>query len=108
MPTARELTEAAVVDLIVGGLDSVLAARGTPAAEPLTGSTRLIGRGAAIDSIGLVTLLVDLEQTLEDEWEVSITVADERAMSQRHSPFRTVETLAAYAWGLIREETGNG
>ena len=34
----------------------------------------------------------------------SISIADEKAMSQKYSPFRSVDTLANYVMGLVNEE----
>ena len=63
----------------------------------------LFGEGGVLDSIALVTLIVAIEQALEDELEVVLTLADEKAMSQQHSPFRTVGSLAAYIQQRIAE-----
>ena len=50
-----------------------------------------------------LNLIVVIEQNIEDEFDVSITIADERAMSQKHSPFRTIGTLADYIDMLLKE-----
>ena len=47
-----------------------------------------------LDSMGLVTLVVGVEQAIEDELGVSVSLADARALSQRNSPYRTVGSLA--------------
>ena len=73
-------------------------------AEDLSPETALFGKGALLDSVGLVSLVASLEQTIEDEKGVSVSLADERAMSQRNSPFLTVGSLAEYAQTLIGEE----
>ena len=65
--------------------------------------TVLFGKDGNLDSLGLVSLLVIIEQNIEDEFDVSITIADERAMSQKHSPFRTIGTLADYIDMLLKE-----
>ena len=61
----------------------------------------LLGREGRLDSLGLVTLVVAVEQALADEFGRALTLADEKALSQKHSPFRTLRTLAAYAHGLL-------
>ena len=68
-----------------------------------TSKTVLFGKSGQLDSLGLVNLLVIIEQNIEDEFDVSITLADERAMSQKHSPFRTIGTLADYIDMFLRE-----
>ena len=68
-----------------------------------TSKTVLFGKGGQLDSLGLVNLLVIIEQNIEDEFDIIITIADEKAMSQKHSPFRTVETLVDYINMLLKE-----
>ena len=46
----------------------------------------------------------DIKKNIEEEFDVSITIADERAMSQKHSPFRTVGILADYIEMLLVEK----
>ena len=58
--------------------------------------TVLFGKDGKLDSLGLVNILVIIEQNIEDDFDVSITMADEKAMSQKYSPFRTIGTLTNY------------
>ena len=76
-----------------------------PQEQQLDQSTKtvLFGKDGKLDSIGFVSLLVTIEQCIEDEFDVSITIADERAMSQKQSPFRTIGTLADYIKILLKE-----
>ena len=69
-----------------------------PQEQQLGQSTKtvLFGKDGKLDSLGLVNFLVIIEQNIEDEFDVSFTIADERAMSQKRSPFRTIGTLADY------------
>lgn len=69
----------------------------------LTSDTILFGPGGVLDSLGLVSIIVALEQALEAEYGVLVTLADQRAMSQERSPFRSVEALAAYTAERARE-----
>ena len=64
-------------------------------------NTALFGSGSKLDSLGLINLIVAVEQNIEDEFDITITLADERAMSQKHSPFRTVRSLVDYIETLI-------
>jgi len=65
--------------------------------------TRLLGRSSKLDSFGLVNLIILVEEKLYDKFDKSITLADERAMSQEHSPFRSVQSLSDYAYTLLSE-----
>jgi len=70
--------------------------------------TVVFGRDGRLDSLGLVSLIVAIEQAVEDELAVSVALADEKAMSQRSSPFRTVGVLAAYVRTRLEERAGGG
>jgi acyl carrier protein len=95
-------------NLVIAALRDVIEQSDRPMPETLDATTSLIGRRAVLDSLALVTLIVDLEQRLEEEYELALTLADDRAMSQKNSPFRSVETLTGYICELIAEEQGNG
>lgn len=65
--------------------------------------TILYGQKGKLDSLGLVNFIMITEQQIEDEFGISITIADEKAMSQKTSPFKSVETLSQYISTLIKE-----
>ena len=59
----------------------------------------LYGPESTLDSLSLVTLLIDIEEALLDAGH-EVSLSDERAMSQQQSPFRDVQTLVAYIHNL--------
>ena len=65
--------------------------------------TILFGKSAKLDSLGLVTLIVAIEERLADELGAIVSIADERALTQPRSPFRTIGSLAAYVSDLLEE-----
>ena len=66
--------------------------------------TRLFGGDSIIDSLGLVHLIVLIEEKVNEEFDLTLIIADERAMSQRNSPFKSVDTFADYILELIKEQ----
>lgn len=56
--------------------------------------TPLYGGESGIDSLSLVRLIVAVEAATLQRFGRPVTLADERAMSLRNSPFRTAGTLA--------------
>ncbi len=66
-------------------------------------STPLFGEDGMLDSLGLVNLIVSAEQKIQEQFDIAITIADEKAMSMKNSPFRTFESLADYIVVLIQE-----
>lgn len=63
----------------------------------------LFGSQSALESIEVVTILVNLESSLSDHFGQPIRLTDEKAMSQGSSPFRNVGTLVSYATTLVEE-----
>lgn len=103
---ATELSRAEIGGLVLSSLEDVLAIGDDNRPDPtqLGDDTRLIGRKGVLDSMGLVTLIVDVEQRLEEEHDIVVVLADERAMSQKHSPFRSVGSLGDYICQLVAQE----
>jgi acyl carrier protein len=64
----------------------------------------LFGSEGKLDSLGLVNLIVQIESLVDDKYDKSITIADEKAMSSQRSPFRSVDSLADYVLSLIENE----
>ena len=60
----------------------------------------IFGHGSRLDSLGLVTLLIEIEEQLASRGR-SITLADAHAMSQARSPFRDVPALVRYLDQLL-------
>lgn len=106
--STQSSTQATLLPLVIDGLRDILSMSDRPTPDRLDEQTSLIGKQAVLDSLALVTLIVDLEQRIEADYNVAITLADDRAMSQKHSPFRTVGSLTAYIDQLLAEELGNG
>lgn len=64
--------------------------------------TKLFGGDGVLDSIGLVSYIVAVEEALEDEFDISIVLADEKAMSRRTSPFSRVSYLVDYIFEVVK------
>ena len=58
--------------------------------------TPIYGNNGGLDSLGLVSFITDLEQSLSDELGINVVLADEKTMSMRNSPFKDVATLTQY------------
>ena len=63
----------------------------------------LFGAGATIDSLTLVSLIVDLESKISESFSIEISLTDDRAMTREISPFDTFGSLRIYIEELISE-----
>ena len=70
---------------------------------PFGEDTPLFGSRGLLDSLGVVNLVADVETWVSDEVGRDLTLADERAMSEERSPFRTVASLADYVMTQLSE-----
>ncbi|RYZ04700.1 MAG: hypothetical protein EOO73_23015 [Myxococcales bacterium] len=90
-------------EIVLESLKEVFAQIGTPPPESLGEQTVLVGTDAVLDSLGVVQLIVEVEQRVESTHGVSITLANDKAMSARNSPFRTVGVLADHVIATAEE-----
>jgi hypothetical protein len=96
------------VEIIYAALQEVLEQAALPLPASLTEDIVIVGKGAVLDSLGVVALIVDVEQMLEEKHDVSITLASDKAMSAKNSPFRTVGVLADHVLETIGEGAAHG
>ena len=64
--------------------------------------TVLVGPGGPLDSLGLITFVVTLEEKVGDELAHSVQLLDESTLADPTGPFHTVRTLADYVSALDR------
>jgi acyl carrier protein len=69
--------------------------------------TRLLGSQSVLDSMRLVSLIIAIEREMEEASGVALTLADERALSMKESPFRSIQSLADYI-GILIIDARNG
>lgn len=95
--------KAETAEFVRSTLDELKEDLGVPELE-VSEETVLFGPTSALDSMGLVTFLLEVEHRAEEALGVPIRLMDDRAMSQSKSPFRSVETLVDYISKLVEEE----
>ena len=64
--------------------------------ENINEEIRILGGDSLFDSMHIVNIIVLVEEGISDVFNIDITLADEHAMSQSKSPFKTIGTLADY------------
>ena len=98
-PTLETMT-ALVLDAI-GDLRSILADDELPAEVGL--DTALLAEDGALDSLGVVNLVVLTERRVQDTFGVAVSLADEDALSAADQPFQTVETFVAFTQTVVQQ-----
>ena len=75
---------------------------GYDALNKVSPETELFGGPDSIDSLSLVRIVAEVERVAEEKLGKRVVLADERAMSRRNSPYRSIGTLA----DLLTERIG--
>jgi len=96
-----------VYELVASCVMEVLNSTNTHPLPDIENITSLIGPKSILDSLELVTLIVNIEQVLQEKFRLTLTLADESAMAQESSPFRTVQSVVDFIWMLIEESRKN-
>ncbi len=97
-----------LTSLILRAAKEMAQEQGIALEHELGPDTRLFGEGGMLDSMALVSLVIAVEQAIEEKYGVGVALADEKALSQRSSPYRTISSLVAYAAGELAGRRGNG
>lgn len=63
--------------------------------------TVLHGETGGLDSLGLVNLIVGVEEEIEERTGVMLSLVDELIVFTEESPFRTVGALIEYVAGIL-------
>ena len=67
--------------------------------------TVLLGESGKLESIDLVNILVATEENIEEAFDTPISITDERAVSEKNSPFKTIDTLCDFISNLLKENS---
>ena len=69
--------------------------------------TVLAGAGGHLDSLGLITLLVSVEESLQAKLGIQLAVLDQEELSQAEGPYHTVSRLENYIVAKTNQKEGN-
>ena len=97
------LTEKEVLEIILRALRNLNEEFDNDEKFEVGERTPLFGTDATLDSLALVSVIVDVEGDVSQALGRSISLTDDRAMSQEVSPFDDVQTLLFYVMSLVNE-----
>jgi hypothetical protein len=97
------LDHAAVQAIVLRALETLNDERGPDDKLVVGPQTKLFGADAELDSLALVSVIVDVEEGVSQAAGRPVALTDDRAMSQEVSPFTDVQTLTAYVVELLSE-----
>jgi acyl carrier protein len=95
------LTSDEIETVIYGAIAALNAEREPDDQIPASPDTALFGVDAILDSLSFVSLVTDVETSLNVDHGLDISLADDRALSRPQSPYDTVATLRDYIVELL-------
>ena len=97
------LDNAAVLRIVLGAMENLNEELDSDHKIAISSDTPLFGADAAIDSLSLVSIIVDVEAGASAAMGRDISLTDDRAISQAVSPFTNPNTLTAYILAIAAE-----
>lgn len=96
------MTKTELTQIVFDALEMINQARADDKQIPINENTALYGSSGHLDSMDLVSLLIDVEEALLDQG-VEVSLSDDKAMSQANSPFKNIDTLVSFIESSIEE-----
>ena len=85
-----------ILEMVFAAVKRTNQLREADAQIPQREDAALFGQGGYLDSLGLVSFVLDVEDLVNEATGLSIVLSDDRAMSQSRSPFRTIGDFVDY------------
>lgn len=96
------MTQTELSRIIFNALEMINQSRADDKQIPVEQGIALYGASGYLDSMDLVSLLIDIEEALLDQG-IDISLSDDRAMSEQQSPFKNVDTLISFIETAIKD-----
>jgi len=97
----REDAERVIIEVI----GQIAAERGIEIAR-VDSETLLIGPEAFLDSVGLVSVVMEIEARLDEDFGAEVSLTSDAAMSRERSPLRSVGTIRDFVVEQVATPSG--
>jgi acyl carrier protein len=97
------ITSEQIEGVILSALEALNQERDGSRRIDVSPATALFGVDATIDSLEFVSVITDVETTLNVQYGLDISLADDRAMTRAVSPYSTAAALRDYVLELVSE-----
>jgi len=72
---------------------------------PLSPDLQLIGKETSLDSLGFLNLIVAIENALQNELSLPVSLSDSTELGDAEGPFQSLDNLADYILRQIQNHT---
>jgi len=88
--------EAKIREIVYGALEELNSYRSSETPLEILDSLVLFGSGSPLDSLDLVSVITDVEEKLNDELSINLSLTDDVALAAIPSPYDSVKSLITY------------
>lgn len=92
-----------ILEIVIENIENLIETFPEEDRFEISENTILFGSTSHIDSLSLVSIIVDLEAYFSDVYELEISLTNDRAMTRYINPFVSVKTLVDYIYEIINE-----
>ena len=105
-PVRRMSDSDAILEVICRSIDEVNEQQSPDQRVGKALDTVLLGEGSPLESLGVVNLIVALEQNLEQRFGVSVSLTEDERLYSSDSPLGTVRSLVGHLAALLASRPG--
>ena len=92
-----------IIDIVISNVKSFVDTLPDDQKFKVDLNTILFGKGSNIDSLSLVSIIVDLEMTFLNDYEIELSLSDDKAMMREKSPFDSLQSLVDFIDEIVND-----
>jgi len=96
----KEISPEKILPIIIETTKEIIKASKLPSVE-IKDETELLGENGALDSMGIVELVSELEMSIEDRYGETISLFDDEMLSDVNGPFESPKLLSKHISSLL-------
>lgn len=85
-----------IIQIVYHAIENLNMERASDNKVPVAMDTLLLAEEGLVDSLELVSLVVDVETAIGDIFKCEVSLTDDEAMSRDESPFHSIASLCNY------------
>ena len=99
----KEINPEEILSIVIEATKEIIRENELPLVEVEEG-TELLGENGALDSMGIVELVSELEMTIEDSYGKTISLFDDEMLSDVNGPFESPKLLSNHICSVLLKE----
>lgn len=93
-----------ITGIVYDSIDQINELRAAGSQLNKSPDTKLFGESGQLDSLGLINLVVAVEDSFESVFGYSISLAESAAMSEHANPYYSVATLVDFIDTIVKDD----